>query len=48
MTEITPFLKACISLNITPFYDHFDKAHQREHVDMVISQIMEMAAVVVL
>ncbi len=43
MTAITPSLKAYISLNIIPLYDHFDKAHQREHVDMVISQSMEIA-----
>lgn len=43
MTVITPSLKAYISLNILPLYDHFDKAHQREHVDMVISQSMEIA-----
>ena len=43
MTAITPSLKAYISLNIIPLYDHFDKAHQREHVDMVIRQSMEIA-----
>ena len=29
---------------IIPLYDHFDKAHQRDHVRMVIQQSMELAA----
>lgn len=29
---------------IIPLYDHFDKAHQRDHVRMVIKQSLELAA----
>jgi uncharacterized protein len=33
-----------IERNILPLYDHFDKAHQRDHVQMVIRQSMALAA----
>lgn len=32
-----------IELQIIPLYDHFDRAHQRDHVQMVIKQSMELA-----
>ncbi|MCR4858166.1 MAG: HD domain-containing protein [Bacteroidales bacterium] len=38
--EISDYLE----LEIIPLYDHFDKAHQRDHVWMVIRQSMELAA----
>ena len=48
---ITMFLKKVnqeisdyLELEIIPLYDHFDKAHQRDHVRMVIQQSMELAA----
>ena len=36
-------LKHYIEAEILPRYDHFDKAHQREHAEMVIRQSMELA-----
>ena len=33
-----------VERHIIPLYDHFDKAHQRDHVQMVISQSMALAA----
>ena len=36
-------LRQYIEQNIIPRYDHFDKAHQRDHVLMVIRQSMELA-----
>ena len=38
-----PELHQYIDEHIIPFYDHFDKAHQREHVLTVISQSMQLA-----
>lgn len=32
-----------VERNIIPLYDHFDKAHRRDHVQMVIRQSMELA-----
>ena len=32
-----------IEQQIIPLYDHFDRAHQRDHVQMVIKQSMELA-----
>jgi uncharacterized protein len=37
-------LKNYIENNILPLYDHFDAAHQRNHVDMVIEQSMTIVA----
>ena len=37
-------LQRYVEENIIPLYDHFDKAHQRDHVRMVIHQSMELAA----
>ena len=36
-------LRQYIEAEILPRYDHFDKAHRRDHVMMVISQSMELA-----
>ena len=36
-------LKQYIERNIIPWYDSFDKAHQRDHAMMVIRQSMELA-----
>lgn len=40
---VTPALRQHIEQNIIPRYDSFDKAHQRDHVLMVIQQSMELA-----
>ena len=40
---IHPDLQQHIEEEIIPRYDHFDKAHQRDHVMMVIQQSMELA-----
>ena len=40
---VTPALRQYIEQNIIPRYDCFDKAHQRDHVLMVIRQSMELA-----
>ena len=37
-------LKNYIEINVLPLYDGFDSAHQRNHVDMVIAQSLEIAA----
>ena len=37
-------LKQYIEKEIIPRYDHFDKAHQRDHVLMVIQQSMDIAS----
>lgn len=43
LKSINPDLQLYIEKNILPRYDGFDKAHQQEHVRMVISQSIEMA-----
>lgn len=40
---MNPELKQYIEAEILPRYDHFDKAHQRAHAEMVIRQSMELA-----
>lgn len=40
---INPELQRYVEQNIIPQYDSFDKAHQRDHVLMVIGQSMELA-----
>ncbi len=40
---MNPELKQYIEAEILPRYDHFDKAHQRAHAEMVIHQSMELA-----
>ncbi|MCR4994536.1 MAG: HD domain-containing protein [Bacteroidales bacterium] len=42
-TPITSALRQYVEEQIIPQYDHFDKAHQRDHVLMVISQSLELA-----
>ena len=37
-------LKQYVEREIIPRYDHFDKAHQRDHVLMVIQQSMDIAS----
>lgn len=44
MTRIDPTLKQYIESEITPRYDHFDKAHRRDHVETVIAQGLSLAA----
>ncbi len=41
--NIPPELMRYVEANIIPRYDHFDKAHRRDHVQMVISQSLELA-----
>lgn len=43
MKALSKDLQAYIEEAIIPRYDHFDKAHQRDHVEMVIRQSMEIA-----
>lgn len=43
MKTLRKDLQAYIEEEIIPRYDHFDKAHQRDHVEMVIRQSMEIA-----
>lgn len=43
MSLVNPELKRYIEQSIIPLYDHFDKAHQRDHVHMVIQQSLELA-----
>ena len=40
---VNPQLRKYVEENIIPRYDGFDKAHQRDHVLMVIRQSMELA-----
>lgn len=42
-TVINQALQQYIKENILPLYDDFDKAHKQNHVDMVISQSLELA-----
>ena len=37
-------LQQYIEREIIPRYDHFDQAHQRDHVMMVIQQSLDIAA----
>lgn len=41
---INPELKQYVETQIIPRYDHFDAAHTREHVTMVIAQSLKLAA----
>lgn len=43
MKTIRKDLQAYVEEKIIPQYDHFDKAHQRDHVEMVIRQSLEIA-----
>ena len=40
---INPDIVSYIEQKIIPRYDHFDAAHQRDHVNMVIQQSLEIA-----
>ena len=41
--KINPDIISYIKSEIIPRYDHFDAAHQRDHVNMVIQQSLEIA-----
>ena len=41
--KINPDIVSYIEQEIIPRYDHFDAAHQRDHVNMVIQQSLEIA-----
>ena len=41
--KINPNIVSYIESEIIPRYDHFDAAHQRDHVNMVIQQSFEIA-----
>ncbi len=43
MSTINPKLQAYVEAEILPCYDAFDKAHQRGHAKMVISQSLQLA-----
>ena len=43
MSTVNPELQAYVEAEILPRYDAFDKAHQRGHAEMVISQSMQLA-----
>lgn len=43
LDKVNQELVEYVERNIIPLYDHFDKAHQRDHVQMVIRQSMELA-----
>lgn len=43
MKTIRKDLQAYVEEKIIPQYDHFDKAHQHDHVEMVIRQSLEIA-----
>ena len=42
-SKIYPELEAYVEREIIPRYDHFDPAHQRDHVRMVIQQGLQLA-----
>ena len=41
---VNPKIQDYVERNIIPLYDNFDKAHRRDHVRMVISQSIALAA----
>lgn len=43
MTSINTEIQDYVERNIIPLYDRFDKAHQRDHVRMVMEQSMALA-----
>jgi uncharacterized protein len=43
MREIISSLKEYVESEIIPRYDHFDKAHRRDHVETVIQQGLKLA-----
>ena len=42
--NVTQSIRDYVKARIIPLYDKFDKAHRRDHVRMVISQSMDLAA----
>ncbi len=42
--NVNPALVAYVEREILPRYDHFDQAHQRDHVTMVIEQSLDIAS----
>ena len=42
--NVNPALVAYVEREILPRYDHFDQAHQRDHVAMVIQQSLDIAS----
>ena len=42
--NVTQSIRDYVEARIIPLYDNFDKAHRRDHVRMVISQSMDLAA----
>ena len=42
--NVNPALVEYIERDILPRYDHFDQAHQRDHVTMVIEQSLDIAS----
>ena len=44
MDKVNQELVDYVEQKIVPLYDHFDKAHQRDHVQMVMKQSMELAS----
>ena len=42
--NVTQSIRDYVEARIIPLYDNFDKAHQRDHVRMVIEQSMDLAA----
>ncbi|MBR6174319.1 MAG: DUF1905 domain-containing protein [Bacteroidales bacterium] len=42
--NVTQSIRDYVEARIIPLYDKFDKAHRRDHVRMVISQSMDLAA----
>ena len=43
LQNVTKELQHYVEEHIIPRYDHFDKAHQRDHVQMVIRQSLTLA-----
>ena len=41
--NLNPALKSYVEAEILPRYDHFDRAHQRDHIDTVIAQSAALA-----
>ena len=44
MDKVNQELVNYVEQKIVPLYDHFDKAHRRDHVQMVMKQSMELAS----
>ena len=44
LDAVNPELKCYVEQEILPRYDHFDKAHRRDHALMVIRQSLELAS----